>query len=140
MPSSKAAALQAGNILAFIFTLAINGLANTSILGGKTTAQISNQYPTLITPAGYVFAIWGIIYALLAMFVIYQVRPSQQNKEYQNQISVLFILSSIFNVAWIFLWGYNYIAASVIPILGLLCMFSCNLLAAENWQIKCCEK
>ncbi len=120
MLTSKTAALQAGNILAFIVTLAVNGLANTSILGGKTTAQISNQYPTLITPAGYVFAIWGIIYALLAVFVVYQALPSQRNKEFHNQVSALFILSSVFNVVWIFLWGYNYIAASVVPMLALL--------------------
>jgi hypothetical protein len=47
--SKKAAALQIGNILAFVATLAVNGLASTSILGGKTTAQISDQYSTLIT-------------------------------------------------------------------------------------------
>jgi hypothetical protein len=54
---TKTNALQIGNIIAFIATLAVNGLANTSILGGKSTGQISDLYPTLITPAGYVFAI-----------------------------------------------------------------------------------
>ncbi len=120
MSTSRAVALQVGNIIAFITTLTINGLANTSVLGGKTTAQISNQYPTLITPAGYVFAIWGIIYAFLAVFVFYQALPRNRSKEFQKQISTLFILSSVFNVIWIFLWGYNYVAASVIPIVVLL--------------------
>jgi translocator protein len=106
-------ALKIGNILAFIITLTVNGLASTSILGGKTTAEISNQYATLITPAGYVFAIWGIIYALLAVFVIYQALPSQKSNPFQKQVSWLFILSSVFNIAWIFLWQYNYIALSV---------------------------
>jgi translocator protein len=118
--SNKIVILQAGNIIAFIVTLAINGLANTSIFGGKNTGQISDQYPTLITPAGYVFAIWGIIYALLAIFVIYQAMPSQRNNPYQKQISALFILSSVFNIIWILVWQYNYITASVIPMLALL--------------------
>jgi translocator protein len=120
MSTSKAGALRVGNILAFIVTLIVNGLANTTLLGGKTTAQISNQNPTLITPAGYVFAIWGIIYALLAVFVVYQALPSQKSKEFHNQISALFILGSAFNVVWIFLWGYGYVATSVVPMLGLL--------------------
>jgi hypothetical protein len=110
--SKKTVALQIGNILAFIVTLAVNGLASTSILGGKTTAQISDQYATLITPAGYVFAIWGIIYALLAVFLVYQALPSQKNKPFHTQVSALFILSSAWNIGWIFLWQYGYIALS----------------------------
>jgi translocator protein len=112
-------ALQVGNILAFAATLAINGIAGTSILGGKTTAEISDQYNTLITPAGYVFAIWGIIYALLAAFVVYQALPSKRNNPFQKNISALFIISSLFNIGWIFLWQYGYIALSVAPITAL---------------------
>jgi hypothetical protein len=117
--SKVAFALQVGNILAFVTTLVVNGLASTSILGGKTTAEISNQYSTLITPAGYVFAIWGIIYALLAAFVVYQALPSKRNSSFHKQISAFFILSSIFNIGWIFLWQYNYISLSVGLILAL---------------------
>ncbi len=114
MTISKATvALQAGNILAFIVTLVVNGLASASVLGGKTTAEISNQYFTLITPAGYVFAIWGIIYALLAIFLVYQALPSQRSSPFQRQVSALFILSCGLNVGWIFLWQYDYIALSV---------------------------
>jgi benzodiazapine receptor len=117
---TKTNALQIGNIIAFIATLAVNGLANTSILGGKSTGQISDLYPTLITPAGYVFAIWGIIYTLLAIFVVYQVLPSKREGVFQTQISFLFIFSSLFNIIWIFLWQYNYIVASVPLMLALL--------------------
>jgi translocator protein len=117
--SKTTVALQVGNILAFVVTLAVNGLASTSILGDKTTAEISDQYSTLITPAGYVFAIWGIIYALLAAFVVYQAMPGKRNNPFQKQISALFIISSLFNIGWIFLWQYGYIALSVAPIAAL---------------------
>jgi len=113
LKSKMAIALQTGNIFAFVITLVVNGLASASILGGKTTAEISNQYFTLITPAGYVFAIWGIIYALLAVFLVYQALPSQRGSTFQGRVSVLFILSCLFNVGWIFLWQYGYIALSV---------------------------
>jgi translocator protein len=121
MPAfTKIVAVQIGNITAFVATLTVNGLANTSILGGKSTGQISDLYPTLITPAGYVFAIWGIIYALLAIFVIYQAFPSKKTGAFQTQISALFVLSCIFNIVWILLWQYNYIVASVPTMLALL--------------------
>ncbi|MDQ1279165.1 MAG: hypothetical protein QG670_425 [Thermoproteota archaeon] len=92
----------------------VNGLAGgTSIIGGKNTAQISNSNLTLITPAGYVFSIWGIIYVLLGIFIVYQALPSQQGNDYQQKIGVLFILSSIFNIVWLFLWQFEYLVFSV---------------------------
>ncbi len=109
-----------GNLAAFIVTLAVNGLAGTTLLNGRSTAQVSDLYSSPITPAGYVFAIWGIIYALLLAFVLYHLLPKQQDKPFQRQIGVLFILSSIFNVAWLFFWQYDYITVSVVLMLGLL--------------------
>jgi hypothetical protein len=114
------AILPFANIAAFIVTVIINGLANTTIIGGKNTAEISDMYPTLITPVGYTFSIWGIIYLLLAIFLVYQALPSQREKTFQKQISGLFILTCLFNVSWLFLWQNNYISYSVILIIGFL--------------------
>lgn len=116
----NAGLLRFGNIAALLITLAINGLAGTTLLNGRTTAQVSDLYANPFTPAGYVFAIWGIIYALLLIFVIYQALPKQRNKPFQKQIGALFILSSVLNVVWLFLWQYDYIAVSVFVMLALL--------------------
>jgi translocator protein len=112
--------LRFGNIVAFVVTLAINSLANTTVLNGRTTGQVSDLYPTLITPADYVFAIWGIIYVLLLAFVIYQALPSQKDKPFKKQIGALFILSSLLNCVWLFLWQYDFITASVPVMFALL--------------------
>jgi tryptophan-rich sensory protein len=107
-----ASILRWANIVAFILTIIVNGLAgSTAIIGGKVTAQISDANPTLVTPAGYVFSIWGIIYLLLGIFVIYQALPGNQGKTFQKRIGWLFVLSSIFNIIWLFLWQYEYLAA-----------------------------
>jgi hypothetical protein len=90
------------------------------VLNGRTTGQVSDLYPTLVTPAGYVFAIWGVIYILLLAFVIYQALPSQKDKPFQKQIGALFILSSLLNCVWLFLWQYNFITESVIVMFALL--------------------
>ncbi|MFN3374049.1 MAG: tryptophan-rich sensory protein, partial [Chloroflexus sp.] len=52
---------QIGVILALAATVVMNVLANTLPLNGQTTGAISDRYPLLITPPGYVFAIWGLI-------------------------------------------------------------------------------
>jgi len=109
------------NILAFVLMVMVNGLAgSTTILGGKNTAQISDANPTLITPAGYVFSIWGVIYILLGIFVVFQALPSQQGKEFQKKIGWLFILSSVINIVWLFLWQFEYLGFSVILMFLLL--------------------
>jgi len=109
------------NVMVFVLTVLVNGLAgSTKILGGKDTAQISNSNPTLITPAGYVFSIWGIIYILLGIFVVFQAFPSQEGKSYQERIGSLFICASLLNIAWIFLWQFEYLSLSVVLIFLLL--------------------
>jgi len=85
MTASGSVLLKWINTVAFALTVVVNGLAgSTTILGGKLTAEISDANPTLITPAGYVFSIWGVIYILLGIFVIFQALPSQKGKGYQE--------------------------------------------------------
>jgi benzodiazapine receptor len=110
--------LRFGNIAAFIITIAINGLAGTTILNGRTTAQVSDLYSNPFTPAGYVFAIWGIIYALLLVFVIYQALPKQKDKPFQRQIGAFFILSSILSIAF----GFSSGNTTTSPHLVFLCL------------------
>jgi hypothetical protein len=118
---ANSALLKWSNIVAFVATVIVNGLAgSTTLLGGVNTAEISNANHTLITPAGYVFSIWGIIYILLGLFVIFQALPSQKEKEYTKRIGWLFVLSSILNIVWLFLWQYEIIGVSVVLMFLLL--------------------
>jgi hypothetical protein len=121
MSSSKnLVLLQIANASAFIATVIVNLLANTLPLNGKTTAAISDSYPTLITPAGYVFSIWGVIYTLLFVFIVFQALPKQKEEPFLRKISFLFVLSNVMNISWLFLWHYEQIILSVIPIFVLL--------------------
>jgi len=112
--------LQGVNVLGFLLTIVVNALANTYALNGRTTGEISDLYPTLITPAGYVFSIWGLIYTLLLVFVVFQALPKQRGNPFLGKISFLFVLSSILNIAWLLLWQYLQISLSVIPMFALL--------------------
>jgi len=59
------------NIISFLGVVTVNGLATTLPLNNKTTGALSDQYPNLFVPAGLTFSIWGLIYILLAIFVVY---------------------------------------------------------------------
>jgi benzodiazapine receptor len=121
MSSRKLMSLILLNIVLFIVTVAVNSLAGGStLINGKTTGAVSDSNPTMITPAGFTFAIWSIIYILLAAFVVYQALPKNRDKPFHEQISFLFILASVLNISWIFLWQYGLFPYSVIFIFGLL--------------------
>ena len=109
------------NIIAFVLMILVNGLAgSTTILGGKNTAEISDSNPTLITPAGYVFSIWGVIYILLGIFIVFQALPSEVGEDFQRRVGLLFVLSSLLNIVWLFLWQFEYLSLSLILMFLLL--------------------
>ena len=121
MSRSDSGSLQWANVSAFALMVLVNGLAgSTTIIGGRNTAQISDANPTLITPAGYVFSIWGVIYVLLGVFAVYQALPSQRGSQFQSRIGWIFVLSSIANMVWLFLWQSLLLVASTVLMFLLL--------------------
>jgi len=112
------------NLAGFAGTVFVNFLANSLPINGVRTGEISDRYPNLFTPAGFTFSIWGIIYLLLAAFVIFQVvsafNRSGKGVRYIEQIGFFFVLASIANMAWIFAWHHQQILLSVILMVILL--------------------
>jgi translocator protein len=111
---------QSTNVLALIATLAVNYLANALPLAGRATGEISDMFPVLFTPAGYVFAIWGVIYLGLIAFAVFQALPSQRENPRLRRVGYLFALSGALNIAWLFAWHYLQISLSLVFMLGLL--------------------
>jgi len=112
------------NLLGFLGTVFVNALANILPLNGITTGELSDLYPNLFVPAGLTFAIWGLIYVLLAIFVIYQLIPSvrrdAQKVDFVQKIGPLFFISCLANIGWIFAWHYRIVPLSLLLMLILL--------------------
>lgn len=117
---SRSVADWGGIIAAFVLVLVVNGLANGLPLGGQTTGEVSAKYPTLFTPAGFTFGIWGVIYLLLAAFVIWQALPAQRNNHRIAAISRLVIANCVANAAWIFVWHYDQLWLSLVLMAAIL--------------------
>lgn len=102
--------------LSFALVIAVNSLASaTDLLGGVTTAEVSAKYETLLTPRGYVFSIWFLIYFLLGLFLYRALRGA----EVSSKVLRLIALSNLLNVLWIFLWHYGLLELSLIANLAL---------------------
>lgn len=112
------------NLLGFLGTVVVNALANILPINNITTGDLSDLYPNLFVPAGLTFAIWGLIYVLLGIFVIYPLIPSVRrdpNKiQFVERIGPLFFISCLANIGWIFAWHYQVLPLSLILMLILL--------------------
>jgi len=111
------------NLVVFLGTVVVNGLATSLPINNKTTGELSDQYPNLFVPAGLTFSIWGLIYILLAIFTIYSVIiaiKKDATGSFINKIGILFFLSCIANMGWIFAWHYEIVLLSLVIMLLLL--------------------
>ncbi len=105
-------------IVATIGTIVFNGLAATGYVNGVTPEVISAKYETVITPAGYAFSIWSLIYLGMLAFSIYQALPS--NVLRFRPVRSLYIATCVFNCAWIYFWHCDQIGICLWLIVGLL--------------------
>ena len=106
------------NIVFFVFMVFMNYLANALPINNKTTGELSAQYPNLFTPAGITFSIWGVIYLLLLVFIVIQLR--EENKYLNATIGWAFAISCILNASWILAWHYEKLPLSMLIMVGLL--------------------
>lgn len=112
-------------LLVFFFGLMIiiNFLANYIPINKQTTAQISNKFPTLFTPAGITFSIWGIIYFMILMFLIFEIRRTFFQKNFdasRKKYQFAFMLSCLLNSLWIICWHFNLILLAFVIMIMLL--------------------
>jgi len=59
---SKDSLRQSANLFSVILALAVNVLASALPLNGQNTGEISDRFQVFFVPAGYVFAIWFLIF------------------------------------------------------------------------------
>lgn len=92
-------------LVTLLFTLVVNFLANAMPFNGVTTADVSNSYPVYFVPAGYVFAIWGVIYTLMIGFAFYQLASSKmRNTDELAKIQWLVVAVNLVNAIWLWFW------------------------------------
>jgi len=121
----KIKAFQTLNILGFILVIVVNVLANALPIAGRNTGEVSALYPSLFTPAGFTFSIWGVIYLLLFVFVIYQARgffgkANELTSKLVTQIGIWFFISCLANASWILVWHHQMITPSLLIMLIIL--------------------
>jgi hypothetical protein len=123
MSHSNRYILPVSNTLTVLLALFMNFLAVTMPLNNKTTGELSDAYPNFFVPAGFTFAIWGIIYLQILIFTLFQWygvwKPTSETNTVIQKAGYWFSLSSICNAAWIVAWHYEEMVLSMIIMLAL---------------------
>ncbi|CAG8535571.1 16943_t:CDS:2 [Racocetra persica] len=111
--------LKTSNLLSYILVLGVNsyfkaieerpGDDGSDFKGNSTHGNGTHGAVPLthILPATYTFGIWGLIYALLGGFVIYQWFNSADVATVEG-VKFYLILANLGNIVWIVLWRMDY--------------------------------
>jgi hypothetical protein len=137
---------QVAVVLTLLATLVVNILANALPLNGLNTGEISDRFQVYFVPAGYVFAIWGVIYIGLIAYAIYQALPSQRENPRLRATGWWVVLGGLANSVWLFLWHYEQFPLTLIAMLVLLATLLITYLRlgtgrttvsqAESWAVR----
>lgn len=122
------------NIILFsVHVILSYGFGTQGWLGVRTNSDQSNEYQTIITPSGSAFSIWGLIYLSQGVFCVVQLLPSYRSTPLvQKGVKYWFILTLIFQSAWIFAFGYDNLYAALVIIL-LVGVFLISLLVSQYY-------
>ncbi|TRX54806.1 tryptophan-rich sensory protein [Fulvivirga sp. M361] len=111
------------NTLSVGVVLTVNYYSQTGKINQQTIGELSARYDNLFTPAGYAFAIWGIIFLGLITYVIYQwiivLELHKEVAEYKNA-GYWFTYVNLANASWVVAWLYEYTGLSVVLMLFML--------------------
>lgn len=112
--------------VAWVAMVGFNGYAEVYRFNGTTVGGLARKVDLWIMPAGYVFAIWGVIYIALAiwLFRFCLAGPSRKRLGFLpfTLSGLLFVATCCLNIAWLAFWHMerNFWALVIILILTVL--------------------
>lgn len=121
--------MQVVTITAFVVVILVNYLAAVGWINNTATSAVSDRYPTQVTPAGYAFTIWSLIYLGLAAFSIYQLLPSKREDGLIKSLRLPFVVTCLLNSLWLVAWHYDQIPLTFVIMCALL-----SLLLWISWK------
>jgi len=118
----------------FAAQVVFNVLSTSGVFAGTDQSELSDKYRTPITPAGYTFSVWGVIYFCQAVYVIYQALPAQRENKKLDSISPFVVLAFTLNCLWLLVFSYELLWAAFFVIAGyLLSLLKVYMLLDPNY-------
>lgn len=109
----------------------LNGRIGTP---SSTVADISARYPTLMTPATYAFAIWGVIYACTFLYAAVALVPTELETRMHDRVAPWLVLLNSLSALWVALFSAEQLGPSML-ICGAMLVASLSLYAIVSDHI-----
>lgn len=127
------------NVLVLAVTIFWNYYTNTGQISETTVGELSDKYSTLFTPAGYAFAIWGIIYLGLiyqSIYTLYCAFKKSKRDDFISKGIPWVILANVANCSWLWFWFNEDLLMSMIILFAitLFLMIAVIKLNMERWD------
>lgn len=123
------------SLLTIAFTSLVSIPGSPYLIGGMTQADISNMYPTAITPAGITFAIWSVIYlswiitwlvvahaplTYLTRKIFPKLTKNLEGVTLEKNVVLSFSSAIVLTGIWLIPWWYNMIGMALLVMLLIL--------------------
>ena len=113
----------------------------------KSLGVITDEWDLKIAPDGYAFSIWGLIYSLLGIFMIYQALPADWVPDRNDtfifdELSWHFAANMIINGLWLCLFMTDTTWGFALGLLDIIAMLTSNIwvmLKATSTQLNLVE-
>lgn len=130
--------LALSNFIMLLLVFLFNFLTGTGRINDLSQADISAMFPTKITPAGFAFSIWGVIYTLIFISIVYMVFKSKEKdmRDLIHTIAWWFNLSAIANILWTVTFSYLKLPLSTLLIAILLLSLTMVLMNISKLRFK----
>lgn len=111
------------NIVAYIINAVVVGSSQFGWLGA-TNEEISDDNLTFVTPAGWAFSIWGVIFLFELIFVVWGALPSNRGMRIiDDGVGCWFAIANVVQAAWSLTFAQELLIVSAV----LLCAIAFSL-------------
>ncbi|MCZ2858640.1 hypothetical protein [Blastococcus sp. VKM Ac-2987] len=105
-----------------------------SALAGRSVGAVSDETGSLITPAGYAFTIWGVIFGGALAWAVYQALPAQRDRELHRRTGWPLAAAFAGNAAWEIAFPLIGVSVPLVPLVLLFCIVAATAVAWARLQ------
>ncbi len=106
-------------VAAALVNIGVNSVAGAGVLFGTTTGAVSESVETGVTPAGWAFSIWSVIFVGVLVFAVYQALPRARGPRF-DALAAPFVLANLLNALWQIPWLTRLFGVAAVIIVGTL--------------------
>lgn len=118
-PLMRGPSRQVAVVLAALVDVGLNGLAGAGVLFSTPTGAVSDANPTGVTPTGWAFSIWGVIFLGVLVFAAWQAAPSRRGVRH-DRLGAPFVAANVLNGLWQIPWLTGHLGVAALVLFGIV--------------------